>query len=65
VNIRVAVGRLELLGTLDAAAGRDFAALLPLTLFDFDSTEKIADLQPRTRTSDREQVDDVARSSRA
>jgi hypothetical protein len=49
MNIRLVTGRTELHGTLDTAAGRDFASLLPLTLTlsDFHSTEKIADL-PRT-----------------
>ena len=49
VHIRLVVGRTELRGILDTVAGRDFASLLPvtLTLSDFHSTEKIADL-PRT-----------------
>ena len=53
VHIRLVVGRTELRGILDTAAGRDLAALLPLTLTltDFHSTEKIADLPRRLDTS--------------
>jgi hypothetical protein len=49
MNIRVTVDRTEIHGTLNTAAGRDLVSLLPLTLTlsDFHSTEKIADL-PRT-----------------
>ncbi len=53
VNIKLVLEETTLLATLDdSAAARDFAALLPLelTLSDYSSTEKIADLPRRLST---------------
>ena len=50
MKIRIVAGERTLTAELyDSAAGRDFAALLPLelTLSDYDRTEKIADLPRR------------------
>lgn len=55
MDIRLAFGEAELHGTLDdTPAGRDFAAMLPLTLTltDFHDTEKISDLPRRVSTED-------------
>lgn len=54
MDIRILAAGTELRGTLDdTSAGRDFAALLPLTLTlrDFASAEKISDLPRRLDTS--------------
>lgn len=53
MNIRVIVGDTVLTATLDdSAVARDFAALLPLdlSLSDYASTEKVADLPRRLET---------------
>jgi hypothetical protein len=53
MDIRLLIDQVELAGSLeDTTAGRDFAAMLPLSvdLSDFHSTEKIGDL-PRTITT--------------
>lgn len=53
MNIRVIIDGTELTATLDdSAAARDFASLLPLdlSLSDYASTEKIADLPRRLDT---------------
>ena len=55
IRINVIVGDQTLSATLDdTAAGRDFAALLPLelTLVDYNATEKVADLPRRLDTTD-------------
>ncbi len=55
MDIEFAVGGTTVRGTLDdSAAGRDFAALLPLTVpvTDFHATEKIADLPRRLDIGD-------------
>jgi hypothetical protein len=54
-GIQLAVGDAVLRGTLlDTPAGRDFAALLPLTLTlrDYAGTEKISDLPARLSTAE-------------
>jgi hypothetical protein len=53
MNIEFVIDGKKLRGTLDdAAAGRDFASLLPLTITvtDFHATEKISDLPRRLTT---------------
>lgn len=55
MDIRLAIGDTELRGTLDdTPPGRDFTAMLPLTLTltDFHETEKISDLPRRVSTDD-------------
>lgn len=55
IRIHVIVGKETLTATLDdTPAARDFAALLPLdlTLSDYHSTEKVADLPRRLDTTD-------------
>lgn len=55
MDIRLTIGDTALRGRLDdTPAGRDFAALLPLTLTltDFHATEKISDLPERLSTED-------------
>jgi len=54
MDIRITTAETTLAGTLnDSAAAHDFAAMLPLTLTlsDFHSTEKIADLPGALRTT--------------
>ena len=53
MKIRITIDGTIITGTLaDSAAGRDFAALLPMTLAltDYAATEKIADLPRRLDT---------------
>lgn len=55
VEIRIRAGETTLMARLDdSAAARDFAAMLPLrlTLKDYASTEKIADLPRKLSTGD-------------
>ena len=55
MDIRIVIDGTELRGTLDdTPAGRDFGAMLPLTLrlTDFHDTEKISDLPQRPSTED-------------